>query len=175
MLKRAGGLVLAWLTPLDASAQGDQSARPARGDVLVRVGDATATPLTPADVTGTAVVMAWPATPAGVVRSGSRLNRLVLVRLDPASLAERSRPHAAEGVMAYSAVCTHTGCEVGAFLTDEQVLYCDCHESKFDPRDQGRVIGGPAPRNLPALPLTLVDGRLTVAGAFTARPGFEQG
>ena len=34
---------------------------------------------------------------------------------------------------------------------------------------------GPAPRNLPALPLQVADGRLLVAGPFTARPGFEQG
>lgn len=110
-----------------------------------------------------------------VVRSGSRLNRLVLVRLDPASLSERTRGHAADGVVAYSAVCTHTGCEVGAFRADEQVLFCDCHESKFDPRDQGRVTDGPAPRSLPALPLRVADGRLVVAAPFTARPGFEQG
>ena len=78
-------------------------------------------------------------------------------------------------MVAYSAVCTHTGCEVGAFLVEEQMLYCDCHQSKFDPRDQGRVIDGPAPRNLPALPLRIVEGGLVVAGPFTARPGFEQG
>ena len=115
------------------------------------------------------------ATADGVVRSGSRLNRVVLVRLDPATLGERTRALAADGVVAYSAVCTHTGCEVGAFLVEEQTLYCDCHQSKFDPRDQGRVTDGPAPRNLPALPLRIVDGQLVVAGPFTARPGFEQG
>jgi Rieske Fe-S protein len=54
-------------------------------------------------------------------------------------------------------------------------LYCECHQSKFDPRDQARVTDGPAPRNLPALPLRIVGGRLEVAGPFTARPGFEQG
>jgi Rieske Fe-S protein len=35
------------------------------------------------------------------------------------------------------------------------------------------VADGPAPRSLPALPLTLVDGRLVVAGPFTSRVGFE--
>ena len=90
-------------------------------------------------------------------------------------LRDRTRAAAAEGVVAYSAVCTHTGCEVGAFLDDEHALYCDCHQSKFNALDRGQVLDGPAPRPLPALPLRVVKGRLEVAGPFTARPGFEQG
>ncbi|MCC6992814.1 MAG: ubiquinol-cytochrome c reductase iron-sulfur subunit [Acidobacteria bacterium] len=110
-----------------------------------------------------------------VVRSGSRLNRVVLVRLDAAALADKTRTRSAEGIVAYSAICTHTGCEVGAFLPEEQVLYCECHQSRFDPREEARVTDGPAPRSLPALPLKVVDGLLVVAGPFSTRPGFEQG
>jgi rieske iron-sulfur protein len=177
VLQGAAGVVLAWLTPVPAFAQAAPTGRPAAGDVLVKVGDAAATPLTAADVApGAAPVMAWPMHPdEKVPRSGSRLNRIALVRLDPAALAERTRPRAADGIVAYSAICTHTGCEVGAFLADEQVLYCECHQSKFDPRDDARVTDGPAPRNLPALPLRIVDGRLVVAAPFTARPGFAEG
>lgn len=177
VLQGAASLAVAWMTPGVVGAQDPRSSRPAAGDLLVKVDDTTAAPLTPADVaTGPTPTVAWPMAAADrVVRSGSRLNRIVLVRLDPAVLADRTRAQAAEGVVAYSAVCTHTGCEVGAFLVEELALYCDCHESKFDPRDQARVIDGPAPRNLPALPLRVVEGRLEVAGPFTARPGFEQG
>jgi Rieske Fe-S protein len=177
LLKGAAGLAAAWVAPLGATVQDPKAARPAAGDLLVRIGDASATPLTAADVaSGPMPTLAWPMTTEDrVVRSGSRLNRIVLVRLDPAALVERTRPHAADGVVAYSAVCTHTGCEVGAFLLEEQALFCDCHQSKFDPRDQGRVTDGPAPRNLPALPLRVADGRLVVAAPFTSRPGFEQG
>ena len=177
VLQGAAGLALAWMTPSGAAAQDARSARPAPGDFLVKVGDTGATPLTPADVlAGPTPTLAWPmAAEDRVVRNGSRLNRLVLVRVDPAAMADRTRAQAAEGVVAYSAVCTHTGCEVGAFLVEEQALYCDCHESKFDPRDQARVIDGPAPRSLPGLPLGVVEGRLVVAAPFTARPGFVQG
>jgi Rieske Fe-S protein len=35
------------------------------------------------------------------------------------------------------------------------------------------VVGGPAPRPLPALPLALKDGYLSVAGPFTSIVGFE--
>lgn len=177
VLKSAAGLAMAWMTPIEGAAQTAPSARPAAGDLLVKMGDAAATPLTPADVSsGPVPTLAWPmAAEDRVVRRGSRLNRLVLVRLDPESLVAPTRALAAGGVVAYSAICTHTGCEVGSFLVDEQVLYCECHQSKFDPRDQARVADGPAPRNLPALPLTVVDGRLVVAGVFTARPGFTEG
>jgi Rieske Fe-S protein len=169
--------VLTWLVPRQAAAQEARTSRPVAGDLLVRHGAAAATPLTPADVVaGGAPTIAWPMSPDDkVVRNGSRLNRLVVVRLDPATLTGKTRERAAEGLVAYSAVCTHTGCEVGTFLAEEQALYCECHQSKFDPRDEAKVTDGPAPRNLPALPLQVVDGRLVVAGPFSTRPGFEQG
>lgn len=177
MLRGAAGLALAWLAPGAAAAQDGRTARPAAGDLLVKVGDAPGRPLTPADiVAGPSPTMAWPMAPGdAVVRSGSRLNRVVLVRLDAAALAEKTRTRSAEGIVAYSAICTHTGCEVGAFLPEDQALYCECHQSRFDPRDDAKVTDGPAPRSLPALPLAVVDGRLVVAGPFSTRPGFEQG
>jgi rieske iron-sulfur protein len=177
LLQGGAGLLLAWLAPVAAGAQDGRAARPAAGDWLVKTGDGSLTPLTPDDIPAAAnPIMAWAMMPDGsVVKSGSRLNRILLVRLDPAGLVEQTRARAAGGVVAYSAVCTHTGCEVGAYLADEQQLYCECHQSKFDPRDQARVTDGPAPRSLPALPLQIADGRLVVAGPFTARPGFEQG
>jgi rieske iron-sulfur protein len=180
VLQAAAVSVLAWLTPVaarGATQEPSKTARPAAGDVLVRNGDASATPLTPADVVaGAAPLIAWPVTPPdGVVRNGSRLNRVLLVRLAPDTLAAKTAALAADGIVAYSAICTHTGCEVGTFLAAEQQLYCECHQSRFDPRDGARVLDGPAPRNLPALPLRVEGGRLVVAGAFTTRPGFEQG
>lgn len=168
-------VVAGWLTPVAAQAQEPRAARPVRGDLLMRNGDATATPLTPADLKAGAPMVAWPMAADGTVRNGSRLNRLVLVRLAQDVLTEQTRGRAADGIVAYSAVCTHTGCEVGSFLADEQALYCECHQSKFDARDAARVTDGPAPRNLPALPLAVAEGRLMVAGPFSTRPGFEQG
>jgi Rieske Fe-S protein len=177
LLKGAAGLAVAWMAPNGGAAQEPRTLRPTTGDLLVRIGDAATTPLTPADIAaGATPTLAWPMAAAErIVRSGSRLNRIVLIRVDSAALGERTLARAAEGVVAYSAVCTHTGCEVGAFLAGEQALYCDCHQSKFNALDDGRVLDGPAPRLLPALPLRVNDGRLEVAGPFTARPGFEQG
>jgi Rieske Fe-S protein len=170
------GLGLTLTRPL-ALAQGDQtSSRPKAGDLLIRAGDTTSTPLTPDQVPlAAAPVLAWAMDPVEkIVRSGSRLNRIVLVRLPPDTLNEATRARAADGVVAYTAICTHSGCEVIDWLTDEQLLYCACHSTKFDAKNGARVVDGPAPRSLPALPLKLVDGALVVAAPFTARVGFEE-
>lgn len=165
------------LAPSLAVAQGDPaSGRPREGDLLVRIGDETLKPLVPDDIpTLEAPLMAWSMDAADkTVRSGSRLNRVLLVRLDPEALSPPTRKLAADGVVAYTAICTHSGCDVSDWLDAERLLYCSCHQTKFDPWDGARVIDGPAPRSLPALPLKIVDGQLAVAGAFTARVGFEE-
>jgi cytochrome b6-f complex iron-sulfur subunit len=55
---------------------------------------------------------------------------------------------AASGVYALSAVCTHLGC-ITRFLSDQNVIACPCHGSRFDL--EGNVVQGPAPRPLPWL------------------------
>jgi Rieske Fe-S protein len=152
-------------------------AKPAQGDLLIKSADESRAPLTPLDiVTGAPPIFAWAMDPATkVVRSGSRLNQILLVRLDPTMLSPETRARAADGVVAYTAICTHTGCDVSDWLVGEQLLACTCHASTFDPKDAARVVDGPAPRVLPALPLAIADGRLIVAGPFTSRVGFERG
>lgn len=166
------------LTPTSAAGQEDPTAiRPKEGDLLVKLGDSRKTPLTPDDVpVGARQIMAWAMDPSDrIVRSGSRLNQLILLRLDPTALAPETRSRAAGGVVAYTAICTHNGCDIDDWLADAQVLSCSCHFSTFDPKDGARVVEGPAPRMLPALPLKVVDGQLVVAGPFTTRVGFETG
>jgi rieske iron-sulfur protein len=109
------------------------------------------------------------------VRSGSRLNQVILVRLDPDTLSAETRARSADGVVAYTSICTHTGCDVDDWQPAERLLACQCHFSAFDPRDGAKVVDGPAPRPLPALPLKIVDGMLVVAQPFTAPIGFEKG
>jgi rieske iron-sulfur protein len=165
-------LALGW------DAQGQENAasqRPKEGDLLVKVGDATATPLRPEDISaGAKQTMAWAMDPADkTVRSGSRLNRLLLLRFDAEKLSGETKSRAADGVVAYTAICTHTGCEITEWAPEEQVLVCPCHESRFDVKDGAKVVDGPAPRSLPALPLKVVDGMLVVAKPFTTAVGFE--
>ncbi len=151
------------------------SSRPKPGDLLVRVGDEARKPLSPDDIAAGAIqTMAWAMDATdGTVRSGSRLSRVLLLRLATDTLATETRARAADGVVAYTAICTHTGCEVIEWLPAEQLIQCPCHYSKFDPKDGARVIDGPAPRTLPALPLAIANGKLVVAQPFTTRVGFE--
>ena len=174
---KAGIALCAGLASASAAAQDAASVMPKEGDWLVRDRDATATPLTPGMIApGAPPLSAWAMDPVDrTVRSGSRLNALLVLRLDPQSLAAETRARSADGIVAYTAICTHNGCDVDDWLKSEQVLSCSCHSSMFDPKDAARVVDGPAPRALPALPLAIVEGRIVVAAPFTSKIGFEKG
>jgi rieske iron-sulfur protein len=164
-------------TPRLVLAQADpKRERPHPGDVLVKIGAADSTPLKPADIPrGGPQILAWPMQPAtSTVRDGSRLNKVLLLRLDPVGFDATTQARAADGVVAYSAICPHTGCEVAKWLADTQRLECPCHFSQYDPKSEAAVVSGPSPRPLPALPLKAVDGRLVVAKPFNGRVGFQQ-
>lgn len=157
------------------------SERPRKADVLVfSEGDRAGQVIKPQDLSvGGPPVRAWAMDPAtSVVRDGSRLNEVLVVRLDPAELDEETRARAAGGVVAYSAICVHTGCPVTAWVKaasgDKDVFKCVCHNSEYDPRRSAEVVFGPAPRRLPALPLAADDGPLTVAQAFIGKVGAQQ-
>ena len=147
--------------------------RPKEGDVLVAIEGERQTPLEPKDIpAGGPPVLAWPMDlAANVVRSGSRLNKVLLLRLDPSTLVGVTQERAAEGVVAYSAICPHAGCEVSVWVVEQKLFECSCHYSHYDPREGAAVIDGPAPRALAALPRKVADGKLVVAKPFTARVG----
>ncbi|MEK6699774.1 MAG: ubiquinol-cytochrome c reductase iron-sulfur subunit [Nitrospirota bacterium] len=72
-----------------------------------------------------------------------------------------------DGLHAISSVCTHLGCIVAVSETGFQ---CPCHGSKYD--ENGKVIGGPAPRNLAWLEISRsVDGSLMVDTASAVPAG----
>ena len=180
VLKAALELGLGWPLLKGAMAQdGDpHEARPQEGDQFVFAGGGRKGDLiTPADLpVGGPPVMAFPIDPQRqIVRDGSRLNQVLLIHLDAEALAADTRQRSAAGIVAYSAICTHAGCEVEDWLAETQRLMCFCHYSQFDPKDGARVVDGPAPRRLAALPLKVVDGMLVAAGGFIGRVGFQPG
>jgi len=77
-------------------------------------------------------------------------------------------------VLAYSSVCTHQGCDLSQLLPKERVFKCYCHYSKFDPRDGGKVVDGPARRPLAILPLAYRDGRFIAVSGFIGKVGFKR-
>jgi ubiquinol-cytochrome c reductase iron-sulfur subunit len=106
---------------------------------------------------------------------------LVIVRLDESALKlppERV-DWAPQGIVAYSKICTHAGCAINLYrkptfaqVEPKPALVCPCHYSTFDPASGGKVLFGPAGRDLPQLPL-LIDrkGNLRAGGNFSGPPG----
>ena len=65
-----------------------------------------------------------------------------------------------KGFAVASAVCTHLGCTVAHFTSDQR-FHCPCHGSVFGP--DGVVLHGPAPRPLNWFEVTLArDGQLSI-------------
>jgi rieske iron-sulfur protein len=165
----------------DDEAPGSDT-RPQKSDLLVvSEGDRAGQIIKPDDLKlGGPPLRAWPKDPGSqVIRKGSRLNEILVIRLDPAELDDDTRPYAADGIVAYSAICAHAGCPVTAWVKqdggDKDVFKCVCHNSEYDPRRRAEVVFGPAPRRLAALPLAIADGSLVVAGPFVGKVGAQQG
>jgi ubiquinol-cytochrome c reductase iron-sulfur subunit len=80
-----------------------------------------------------------------------------------------------ENLVAYSKLCTHTGCPVGLYQAEEGLLLCPCHQSTFDVLAGATPIFGPAARPLPQLPLAVDEnGSIIATGDFSdpVGPGF---
>jgi quinol---cytochrome c reductase iron-sulfur subunit len=107
---------------------------------------------------------------------------LLVIRL-PRSMIDlpaARRDWAPEGIMAYSKICPHAGCAINLYRypLDSQTapfppaFTCPCHYSTFTPGNGGRLIFGPAGRELPQLPLMIdSDGHLRCAGPFDSGIG----
>ena len=78
----------------------------------------------------------------------------------------------AEGLVAYSAICTHLGCVVHDRLDPQGRIACPCHASLFDPANAAGVVGGPAGRPLPSLPISVSpEGVIVATGPFSGPVG----
>ncbi len=177
VLKAALALAPWLISPTRAQDQANDPAslHPQRGDRLVFLaGPKKGQPARSDDlVLGGPQAQAYPADPNGVVRDGTPLNLVLLARVGGDGLDEETRARSADGVVAYSGVCTHQGCPVNMWSEDRKAMVCSCHGSTYDPKNSAAVLFGPAPRPLPALPLKSENGLLIVAGGFTGRVGPE--
>jgi ubiquinol-cytochrome c reductase iron-sulfur subunit len=81
----------------------------------------------------------------------------------------------ANGIVAFSKVCTHAGCAVSLFNVLSMQLICPCHQSTFNILQDCKPVFGPASRPLPQLPLGVrSDGYLYAVRDFLEPigPGF---
>lgn len=110
----------------------------------------------------------------GVLRKRNRFNRLLFLRVERHEIDADVAPLAADGVLVYSAICTHTGCTIKSWVAEKRHLRCHCHLSEFDVLTGGSVRGGPARAPLPMLGVAIDDeGYVAVAKAFNRKPGFK--
>jgi cytochrome b6-f complex iron-sulfur subunit len=63
--------------------------------------------------------------------------------------------------VAFSAICTHMGCTVNPA---GKQLNCPCHGSQYDALT-GKVLQGPAPKPLPAVPVHVAGGQVIAGSA----------
>ena len=78
-----------------------------------------------------------------------------------------------DGLLAFYWKCTHLGCTI-PWAPAEDTFHCPCHGSIFD--RHGLVLGGPAPRPLDRMDITLQGENVIVnTGKISQRSGFSPG
>jgi rieske iron-sulfur protein len=108
----------------------------------------------------------------GAVRDHKGYGGMVLLlRVAPETVSPELQESSAQGVLAYSAWCTHLGCLVELWDADKKQFQCPCHKSAYDPLQAAKVVFGPAPRPLPLLPLKVEENIVVVAAEFSMRVG----
>lgn len=141
--------------------------------------DVTSAPIKPEEIPIGGIVSAMPDGLPEVQEHEGNLNEraksvVLLVRLNPDDIVSQQNPEGEpswdyEGVLCFSKICTHVGCPIALYEQRTHHLLCPCHQSTFDLADSGRVVFGPAARDLPQLPIT-VDSE----GYIIARNGFAE-
>jgi len=144
-----------------------------KGDLLMSAKGDIKQPLKVQDIPiGVKPVLAYAMDPATQkLRDATRMDKLLLLRFDEADLTPEAKAIAVSGVLAFSAICTHQGCEVTEWSKNDKSLLCFCHLSKFNPLQTGSVVKGPASKSLPWIGLTSDSDVLAINSGFSAKPG----
>jgi ubiquinol-cytochrome c reductase iron-sulfur subunit len=140
------------------------------------VQDITYRPIRPDDIpVGGLIATAVPINQRQVTEEDGNFNELaksiiILVRMAPEEIrSQQIQDGDFEGILAFSKVCTHSGCAIALYEQRTKHLLCPCHQSTFDLADEGNVIFGPAARRIPQLAITVDD-----EGFLVAREGFQE-
>jgi rieske iron-sulfur protein len=155
---------------------------PLAGDPLIyKDGDKKGKPVAVADVVKDApaimVVAQDPATGKPREKGGdSDKASVLLYRVSPDKIsAGTAATGIVDGIVCYSAVCTHLGCMLEDWHAETREPICPCHDALFDLLDEGKNTGGATSRSLPQIPIKAVNGNLVVAGWPTGWVGVKRG
>lgn len=149
-------------------AYAERSSKAQAGDELVySTGDKEGQLIAPADLeVGQLPVLAYPRDPATKQLVVSRASLLLLMRLKESDLDATMKGRSAEGIVAYSGVCTHEGCPITNNNDTHRMAVCNCHGSTFDLGSNGKVVHGPASRKLASIPVKIAEGAVIIAGTL---------
>ncbi len=139
------------------------------GDGLVYAeGSKTGAPIESSALNVGDAVLAYPSG-----KSSNPANLVQLIKLKESEFKLPTRIDLTdEGLVAYSAICTHLGCTV-SWVKNQQspaasFTECFCHNSIFDPARGAKVLGGPAPVPLAQIGVKVTkDGTVVFTGGFT--------
>ncbi|GMT47617.1 hypothetical protein MNBD_NITROSPIRAE03-138 [hydrothermal vent metagenome] len=110
-------------------------------------------------------------------KTSNPANIVQLIKLDESAYKAPTHINLTDqGIIAYSAICTHLGCTVSWVenrkLPDTSYTECFCHNSIFDPTRGAKVLGGPAPIPLAQIGIKVRDdGTLVFTSDFTGPIG----
>ncbi|HEX6420029.1 MAG TPA: Rieske 2Fe-2S domain-containing protein [Acidimicrobiales bacterium] len=139
----------------------------------VRVVREDGSPVRPADLAVGGFITVWP---EGHTDAADSPTLLIRFAEDQEFVPREGREGwTVSNVVAYSKLCTHTGCPVGLYQQQSGQLLCPCHQSTFDVMRWATPVFGPAARPLPQLPLGVDDqGYIVATGDFSdpVGPGF---
>jgi ubiquinol-cytochrome c reductase iron-sulfur subunit len=122
-------------------------------------------PVKPSDILVNGVATVFPANTGNPSSPANAQDSTILINLGPASSGfeiGKGRQDWYVGalgsntcIVAFSKICTHAGCPVSLYDVQSHQLVCPCHQSTFDVLQDCKPVFGPAPRNLPQLPLSV--------------------
>lgn len=143
------------------------------------VNDVSNKPVKPEDIKLGQLVNALPANIEELEEGAPQNNAkakaaVILVRMEEGDIraVPQRRNWGVGGIVCYSKICTHVGCPTNLYERVTHHLLCPCHQSTFDLADSGKVVFGPAARNLPQLPIMVdADGYLVAQSDFTEPVG----
>ena len=166
-----------WVTPPNSPSPADILSETIWRKGTRIVVDPTQQPVRPEDLPVGGLVSAMPADLEEVEKAEHNLNArgkaaIILVRMEPDEIrSQQGDGWDYQGILAYSKICTHMGCPIALYEQRTHHLLCPCHQSTFDLADSGRVIFGPAARDMPQLPIGVDEEGFLVAQSDFTVPG----
>ncbi len=117
--------------------------------------------------------------PNGAVRDGDNFTTL-LYRVAKDKVPSDMAPDTVDGIMAYSAVCTHQGCLMSELHQKSEAVnafgfICPCHDAIFDPLQEGKNTGGATSATLAYFPIKSDGGKIVVKDLPSTHVGVKKG